>query len=171
MNTQHPLENETVLLKPLLQDDFEELYALASDPLVWEQHPNRDRWKREVFQNYFDGAMQSGGAFKVVERSTGKTIGCTRFYDYDEKTKSIFIGYTFFGRDYWGRGFNPETKKLMLDYIFQYVDKVYFHIGAVNRRSQIAIERLGAKKVRELEVAYYGEEEKLNYEYCIGKPA
>lgn len=171
MNTQHPLENETVLMKPLLQEDFEELYALASDPLVWEQHPNRDRYKRDVFMNYFEGAMQSGGAFKIVDKATGAAIGCTRFYDFDEKQKSIFIGYTFYGRDYWGKGFNPLVKQLMLDYIFQFVDTVYFHIGAGNKRSQIAIERLGAVKVREIEVAYYGEEQKLNFEYSIDKNA
>lgn len=169
MNTQFPLENETVLLKPLLQEDFEELYALASDPLVWEQHPNRDRYKRDVFMNYFDGAMQSGGAFKVVDKVTGAAIGCTRFYDFDEKQKSIFIGYTFYGRNYWGKGFNPEVKKLMLDYSFDFVEKVYFHVGAGNRRSQIAMERLGAMKVRVLEVAYYGEASKENYEYMITK--
>jgi len=171
INIQPVLENETVYLKPLIQDDFEELYTLASDPLVWEQHPNRDRYKREVFMNYFDGAMKSGGAFKVMENATGKAIGCTRFYDYDEKQKSIFIGYTFYGRDYWGKGFNPKVKQLMLDYIFQFVDTVYFHIGAGNKRSQVAIERLGAMKLREINVAYFGEEEKLNFEYSINKNA
>ena len=169
INIQPTLESETVFLKPLLQDDFEELYALASDPLVWEQHPNRDRYKRDVFMNYFEGAMQSGGAFKIVEKTTGDAIGCTRFYDFDENQKSIFIGYTFYGRDYWGKGFNPEVKKRMLDYIFEFAEKVYFHVGAGNRRSQIAMERLGATRVRALEVAYYGEASKENYEYLITK--
>lgn len=171
INLQLALHNEIILLNPLREDDFEELYALASDPLVWEQHPNRDRYKRELFMNFFEGAIQSGGAFKVVDKDSGTTIGCTRFYDYDEKQQSIFIGYTFYGRDYWGKGHNPAVKKLMLDYIFQFVDTVYFHIGATNKRSQIAIERLGAMKLREINVAYFGEEEKLNFEYSINKKA
>lgn len=169
MNLQPILENDLVRVIPLKQDDFEALYQVASDPLVWEQHPNKDRYKREVFQNFFDGAMQSGGAFKIIDNASGKVIGSTRFYDLDIENKSILIGYTFYGRDYWGSSYNPQVKKLMLDYAFQFLDKVYFHIGAQNIRSQKAIERIGAIKVREITVAYHGEPEKLNFEYVILK--
>lgn len=169
MNLQPQLENELVVLQPLSINDFEELYEVASDPLVWEQHPNKDRYKREVFQNFFDGAMQSKGAFKIIDKTTGKTIGSSRFYNLDMNNKSVLIGYTFYGRNYWGTSYNPSVKKLMMDYAFQFVDTIYFHIGANNIRSQKAIERLGAIKVREIEVAYHGEPEKLNFEYAISK--
>ncbi|SHI72131.1 GNAT family N-acetyltransferase [Flavobacterium terrae] len=169
MNLQPQLENELVVLQPLSINDFEELYEVASDPFVWEQHPNKDRYKREVFQNFFDGAMQSKGAFKIIDKTTSKTIGSSRFYDLDMNNKSVLIGYTFYGRNYWGTLYNPSVKKLMMDYAFQFVDTIYFHIGANNIRSQKAIERLGAIKVREIEVAYHGEPEKLNFEYAISK--
>lgn len=169
MNLQPILKDDLVILYPLQTTDFEELYKVASDPLVWEQHPNKDRYKREVFQNFFDGAMQSKGAFKIVDLTTNETIGSTRFYDLDTKNKSVLIGYTFYGRKYWGSSYNPKVKKLMMDYAFQFVDTIYFHIGANNIRSQKAIERLGATKVREIEVAYHGEPEKLNFEYAISK--
>ncbi len=169
MDLQPQLQNELVVLQPLSINDFEELYEVASDPLVWEQHPNKDRYKKEVFQNFFDGAIESKGAFKIVDIVTGKTIGSTRFYDLDSNNKSVLIGYTFYGRNYWGTSYNPSVKKLMLDYAFQFVDIVYFHIGATNIRSQKAIEKLGAIKVREIEVAYHGEPEKLNFEYSITK--
>ena len=169
MNLQPILENEIVQLVPLQESDFEILYQVASDPLIWEQHPNKDRYKRAVFQNFFDGAMQSKGAFKIVNKASGETIGSSRFYDYDEAYKSVLIGYTFYGRAYWGSLYNPAVKKLMLEYAFQFVNTIYFHVGAENIRSQKAIERLGAKKVREINVAYHGEPEKLNFEYCIEK--
>lgn len=163
------LENELVQLNPLQASDFEELYSLASDPLVWEQHPNKNRWKREVFETFFNGAMESQGAFKIIEKQTGRAIGSSRFYDFNESENSILIGYTFYGREFWGKGFNLSVKKLMLDYIFNYVSKVYFHIGAGNVRSQIAIGRVGAVKVAEENIAYYGEEEKLNFIYALSK--
>lgn len=169
MNLQPILENEFVQLLPLQSEDFEELFEIASDPLVWEQHPNKDRYKKEVFLNFFEGAMQSKGAFKILDKSTQKCIGCTRFYDFNPTEKSILIGYTFYGRPYWGSQYNPSAKKLMLDYAFQHLDRVYFHIGANNIRSQKAIERLGATKARTIEVAYHGEPEKLNFEYVIQK--
>lgn len=163
------LENEKIILYPLHEDDFETLYTVASDPKVWEQHPNKDRWKKEVFRVFFDGAIQSRGAFKIVDKSSGKIAGSTRIYDYDEQENSILVGYTFYATEYWGKGINHSVKKLMLDYLFQFVSLVYFHIGAGNTRSQIAIGRLGAQKVAEQEITYFGETPKLNYIYCIRK--
>jgi len=163
------LENEKYQLIPLQKGDFELLYEVASDPKVWEQHPNKDRYKREVFENFFKGAMESQGAFKIIEKSTGNFLGSTRFYDFDESENRIFIGYTFYGANSWGKGINPQVKKLMLDYIFQFVDKVHFHIGKENFRSQIALERLGGKKIAEEEVAYFGEPTRTNIVYEITK--
>jgi N-acetyltransferase len=165
------LANDQVALYPLKETDFEALYAVASDPKIWEQHPNKDRWKREVFQIFFDGALQSNGAYYIVDKATGQVIGSTRFYDYDESDNSILIGYTFYATACWGKGINKMVKQLMLDYIFQFVDKVYFHVGASNVRSQIAMERVGGIKTGEQEVAYFGEATKLNFVYTIMRGA
>ena len=169
INIQPTLENENVILHPLQDKDFDDLYAVASDPKIWEQHPNKDRCKIEVFKVFFDGAMQSKGAFKIVNKASGHVMGSTRFYDHNQEENSISIGYTFYGREYWGKGFNHSVKSLMLDYIFQFVSKVHFHIGAENIRSQIAIGRLGTTKIDEQEIAYFGEQAKLNYIYCLTK--
>jgi N-acetyltransferase len=163
------LENDRILLKPLEEDDFEVLYQAASDEKIWEQHPNRDRWKREVFQLYFEGAINSKGAFMIIDKASGEVAGSTRFYDYNEADNSILIGYTFYTTRFWGSGFNPAVKAMLLDYIFQFVDKVHLHVGATNFRSQIAVTRLGAKKIAEKEVAYYGEPSKMNFIYEITK--
>ena len=166
-NIQPILENDRVIVSPLAVNDFEDLYAAASDPKIWEQHPNKDRWKREVFQVFFDGAIESKGAFKIIDKATGGIIGSTRFYDYNQAENSILIGYTFYKTAYWGKGVNQAVKKMMLDYVFRFVDRVYLHVGANNIRSQIAVGRLGAKKVGEQEVAYFGEAPKLNFIYAI----
>ncbi|CAA7390214.1 GNAT family N-acetyltransferase [Chryseobacterium fistulae] len=168
-SVQSILENKEYQLIPLQEGDFESLYEVASDPKVWEQHPNKDRYKRDIFKNFFEGAMESRGAFKIIEKITGEVLGSTRFYDYNETKNSIFIGYTFYGAKSWGKRINPQIKKLMLDYIFQFVDTVYFHIGKENFRSQIAMERLGGKKIAEEEVAYFGEPTRVNYVYKIKK--
>ena len=163
------LQNELIQLVPLQETDFEALYEVANDELLWEQHPNKLRYQRAVFQNFFQGAIESKGAFFVRDAQTKEPIGSSRFYDYDEKTNSIVIGYTFIGRKYWGKGYNKALKKLMMDYAFLYVDTIYFHIGAHNIRSQKAIEKIGAVKIDEIEVIYYGEDSKLNYIYRINK--
>lgn len=167
-NLQPVLQNELVIATPLQQSDFEALYAAASDPLIWEQHPNKNRWQRTEFKNYFKGAMESGSAFLVKDTATAEVIGSSRFV-VDKEKNELSIGYTFFKRSHWGSGHNAALKKLMLNYAFTFTDIVYFYIGAVNKRSQISITRLGAKKIREEETAYYGEAPKLDYVYAIDK--
>ena len=163
------LENELIRMQPLEPNDFERLYAVAADPLIWEQHPNKNRYQRDVFQNFFEGAMQSNGALLILDKATGEVAGCSRFYDYNEVESSVFIGYTFFGRTFWGKQYNPASKQLMLDYAFQLVNTVKFHIGATNIRSQIAIGRIGAVKTKEVIVAYHGEPDRHNFEYELKK--
>lgn len=160
------LQNEWVHLIPLKPEDFEPLYRVACDPLIWEQHPNPDRYKKEVFEVYFQGALESGGAF-LIKDTKGGVIGCTRFYGYNENDSEVNIGYTFFSRSCWGKPYNKSAKQLMLNYAFQYVESVLFHVGAGNIRSQKAMEKLGAIRVGEKTVAYYGEAPKENIVYKI----
>ena len=163
------LKNNLVWLEPLKQAHFEELYLVASDPLIWEQHPNPDRYKLDAFTNYFKGAMESGGAFIIRDTLSGKALGSSRYCAYDAANKEIQIGYTFFARSCWGKYINKEVKTLMLNHAFNYVDKVAFYVGANNIRSQKAMERIGGIKVREEVVAYFGEPDRLNFRYEINK--
>ena len=163
------LKNNLVWLEPLEQRHFDELYLVASDPLIWEQHPNPDRYKLDAFTNYFKGAMESGGAFIIRDGVSGVAIGSSRYCAYDATMKEIQIGYTFFARSCWGKSINKEVKTLMLNHAFNYVDKVAFYVGANNIRSQKAMERIGGIKVREEVVAYFGEADRLNFRYEINK--
>lgn len=166
---QPTLENDNLKLVPVVENDFERLYAVASDPEVWSMHPNKERYKREVFQNFFTGAIKSKGAFLVVDKNTEEVLGSTRFYDHDEKDESILIGYTFYGTKSWGKNINTSVKKMMLDYIFQFVDQVIFHVGKDNIRSVKAMNKLGAENIGEDEVAYFGEPSKMNVVFQIKK--
>jgi RimJ/RimL family protein N-acetyltransferase len=169
INFQPLLQNNLVIAVPLKRTHFKGLYAAAADPLIWEQHPNKNRYQRPAFENYFKGAIESGGAFLVRHAQTNKIIGSSRYSDYDAATNTVSIGYTFFVRSCWGKGHNYALKQLMLNHIFNYVGTVNFYIGAVNKRSQISIERFGAIKTGEKETAYYGEAPKLDYVYAITK--
>jgi RimJ/RimL family protein N-acetyltransferase len=140
---QPTLRGERLELRPLRQDDFEALYAAASDPLIWEQHPENDRYKRDVFLNFFKGAMASGGAFAVVDRRTGAIIGSSRYVGYDEAASEVEIGWTFLGRAYWGGAYNREMKRLMVAHALTFVKRVVFLVGLTNTRSQRAMEKIG----------------------------
>jgi N-acetyltransferase len=140
---QPTLTGDLLELKPLEPEDFAELYAVASDPLIWEQHPASDRCKEDVFREFFREALSSGGAFAVIDRGTGRMIGSSRYYGYDEARSEIEIGWTFLARAYWGGVYNAELKALMLRHAFRFVDRVVFLVGPQNFRSQRAMEKIG----------------------------
>lgn len=140
---QPTLEGEKILLTPLKPDDFEALYAVASDPLIWEQHPEPTRYQRRVFDGFFAGAIASGGALLVTDKTSRKVIGSTRYYDWNPTEREIAIGYTFLARSQWGGSTNREMKALMLNHAFRWVNVVWFHVGKNNWRSRRAVEKIG----------------------------
>ncbi len=142
-NLQPTLVGDLVELRPLRAEDFDALFAVASDPLIWEQHPASDRYKPDVFAKFFEEAMDSGGAFLALDRADGRVIGSSRYFGYDEANSEIEIGWSFLARSHWGGKYNGEMKRLMLAHAFQFVKSVVFLIGPNNLRSQTAIMRIG----------------------------
>lgn len=143
------LKNDKVKLLPVTQSDYDEMYAVSSDPLLWEQHP-APRHEEELFREYFKEAITSGTAFTIRDAQTNEIIGSSRYYEIDEANKSVAIGYTFLARKYWGGEYNKALKSLMLDHAFQFVDKVIFHIGQGNKRSQLGTGKIGAVRTAEI---------------------
>ena len=143
LDLQPVLRGELVELRPLRADDFDALFAVASDPLVWVQHPEPTRCEEPTFRRFFADAMASGGALLALDRATGQVIGSSRYYGYDSDRRVVEIGWTFLGREYWGGRYNREMKRLMVAHAFQAVDRVIFIIGPENRRSRKAVEKIG----------------------------
>jgi len=111
---QPTIKGVLVELRPLRPDDWDPLFAVASDPLIWEQHPARDRYKPDVFRAFFREALASGGALTALDRKDGRIIGSSRFHDYNEQVSEVEIGWTFLARSHWGGRYNRELKQLML---------------------------------------------------------
>ena len=141
------LVGELIEVRPLQPDDWEDLFAAAADPLIWEQHPAPDRYQERVFREFFAEALGTGSAFVVLDRKSGKTIGSSRFFGFDPEQSVVEIGWTFLAREYWGGEYNGELKRLMLDHAFRFVDSVLFVIGVKNFRSQKALEKIGGVRI------------------------
>jgi RimJ/RimL family protein N-acetyltransferase len=163
------LKGELIELRPLKPEDWNHLFAVASDPLIWEQHPESDRYREEVFKTFFEGALKSGGAFVVVDTKTQRIIGSTRFHGYDPEKSEIEIGWTFLARKYWGGRYNAEMKQLMLAHAFKFVEKVVFFVGQNNIRSQRATEKIGAIRSGMAQKVYGNRAASLNVRYALKK--
>src|ERR1700743_1767624 len=141
------LKGELLELRPLRPEDFDSLYAVASDPLIWEQHPHNTRYQEEVFRKFFRNALESGGALVAIDSKTGRVIGSSRYDSYNQEKSQVEIGWTFLARSHWGGVYNGEMKRLMLEHAFQFVDSVTLRVGIHNVRSQRAVERIGGGRV------------------------
>lgn len=145
-----------MLLRPYREDDFAALFAVASDPLIWEVHPAHDRWQKPVFRSFMADAVKLGGALIAIDRATGAIVGSTRFQLLDVERSQVEIGWTFLARSHWGSTFNHEMKRLMLAHAFTGVDRVVLHIGEDNIRSRKACENIGGRLTDEDEVVERG---------------
>jgi RimJ/RimL family protein N-acetyltransferase len=163
------LKGELIELRPLVPEDWDELFAVASDPLIWEQHPEPDRYTKQVFRTYFQGALESGGAFAIIDRKTQQVIGSTRFYGYDPQKSEIEIGWTFLARKYWGGRYNAEMKRLLLNHALKFVENIVFFVGEDNVRSRKAMEKVGAVRAGMATRTYGNRRPARNVKYVIKK--
>ena len=164
---QPTLKGNLIELRPLRPQDFDALFAAASDPQIWEQHPESDRYQRKVFQRFFDGALESKGAFAIIERKSGRIIGSSRYCNLDPTNGEVEIGWTFLEREFWGGTYNRELKQLMLEHAFRFVDRVVFVVGEQNFRSQKALEKIGASFLKKAQLPAADETVRTNVVFVI----
>lgn len=146
LDRQPTLTAERLVLRPLRADDWDALFAVAADPLIWAGHPAHDRWREDVFRVFFDDALVQRGALAVIDKASGAVIGSSRFQAYDPADGgSVEIGWTFLARSHWGGTCNREMKRLMLAHALRSVARVVFLVGKDNIRSRTAMTRIGGR--------------------------
>lgn len=169
MNLQPILEDDLIVLKPLSKEHFESLYEVAKDPLIWEQHPCFDRYKKEVFTEFFADSIKSKGAFVIIDKANGKVIGSTRYRMLREDGKAVEIGWSFLSRDKWGGKYNKSMKNLLIDYALNFVDDVILFVDKNNIRSQKAIQKIGGIRAVEPYVMQNVKDKEDDWVYRISK--
>ena len=168
MNLQPHLEDDLIIIRPLHEEDFEALYAVASDPLIWEQHTARNRYEREEFTNLFEESLQSQGALVVLNKESRNIIGSSRYVISPNDSTAVEIGWSFLARQYWGGKYNGAKKKLMIDHAFRSGMKmVLFHIAKSNIRSQRAVEKIGGHRMEGPEYKFLFKNPVSNFTYGI----
>ena len=163
MNLQPRLENDLIILRPLVETDFESLFEIAKDPVVWEQHPCSDRYKIEIYSEFFKDSIKSKGAFIIIDKEDLKVIGSTRFKKIDTTENAIEIGWSFLSRNKWGGKYNKAMKELMIDYAFEFVENILFYVAKDNIRSQKAVQKIGGIRITESHLEHFIKENEWTY--------
>ena len=141
------LKGDLLELRPLRPEDFQSLFAVAADPLIWEQHPAKDRHREERFRTFFREAVECGGTLIAIDTRDGRIVGSSRFHAYNEERSEVEVGWTFLARSHWGGTYNGELKRLMLQHAFRFVERVVLLVDPHNHRSQRAVEKIGGVRV------------------------
>jgi len=170
MDLQPILENELVRIRPLDSSDLESLYEVAKDPKIWEQHPCK-RYLRTEFEKFFTESIESNGALAILDETTNRMIGSSRFKKVDGFPNGVEIGWTFLDRKYWGGKYNKVIKKLMIEHAFNFVENIMFYVDKSNVRSQKAVRKIGGQKIVESEYEKLPRTNPYNLTFVIKKPA
>lgn len=146
------LEDERVLLRPLLESDVENLLEISmNEPETWEYSLIRANGK-ENLEKYIQIALNAKAngtefPFIVFDKKSGKYAGSTRFYDINLQFKTLQLGYTWYGKAFRGTGLNKHCKFLLLQFAFETLgmERVEFRADNTNERSITAMKSIGCK--------------------------
>lgn len=146
-NFQPILSGELIAMRPYSDDDFEGLYAVAADPLIWEVHPVPERAERKYFKANTDDALSDKGGLVAIERTTSRIVGFSRFSQVYVGPAEIEIGWSFLSRHLWGGQHNRDMKRIMLAHALTTFPRVIFRVGESNIRSCRAMEKIGGIRI------------------------
>jgi len=148
------LEGSVVRLEPIRREHAELFWDVAKNDLgdIFRWIPYAMK-TREDFQTLIDKAFAEQGrgesvVFATVERTSGQTIGSTRFMNIDRANRRVEIGSTWITPAWQRTAVNTEAKYLMLRHAFEVWGcmRVELKTDALNQKSRNAILRIGAKE-------------------------
>ncbi len=144
------LEDGCVLLRPLTIGDCKNLLVFSlHEPELWK-YSLTTACGEENLERYIQIALDAKKGLKeypfiVFDKRTNRYAGCTRFYDIQLVQKTLQLGYTWYGKDFWGTGLNKRCKYLLLQFAFENIgmERVEFRADINNARSIAAMKSIG----------------------------
>lgn len=144
------LENERALLRPMKEEDWDELLPVAlPDPTLVQYSPSQIHseglLKKYIRQALSDRETGFRYAFTIFDKAANRVAGSTSFGSISNKDKRIEIGWTWIGREFQKTGLNRACKALMLQYVFETLqfERLEFRTDERNEASRAAIEKIG----------------------------
>jgi N-acetyltransferase len=168
-NYQPVLEGELITMRPYQEADWDELFAVARDPLIWELHPVHNRWKEPVFRYNIDDAFADQGGLVAIERASGRIIGYSRYSCTETEADEVEIGWTFLARRFWGGRVNLDMKRQMLTHALAHFPTVIFRVGENNLRSRRAVEKIGGRLIERRSLTVFQGVEIWHVTYLIDR--
>lgn len=146
------LENEKVLLIPFESRRNIELKEIIFDDGIWKYMGMYVRDEKD-FENYIQNTLEQKTAgicypFLIIDKATNRVAGSTRYGYLNHTSQKCEIGWTWYGEKFQRTGLNKACKFELLNFGFETIQfrRIQFSADLENRKSQRAIEKLGATK-------------------------
>lgn len=136
-------------LLPLTEKHREPLRLISQDETIWQYMPASGMG--DGFERWFDTALKKQALgeqfpFVVLRKQDNQLVGTTRLYNHFPEHLRMTVGYTWYVQSARGTVVNPESKYLLLQYIFEILryNRVEIVVDARNQQSRAAVKKLGA---------------------------
>lgn len=146
------LENGKALLIPFESERNIELKKIIFDDDIWKYMGMYVRNDQD-FENYISSTLKQKAdgicyPFLIIDKATDKVAGSTRYGYLNHASQKCEIGWTWYGKEFQGTGLNQACKFELLNFGFEQIQfrRIQFSADLENKRSQKAIEKLGAVK-------------------------
>ncbi len=144
------LEDERVLLRPLLKNDLGFLLPFAlNEPEIWTYSAISAAGETGMTA-YIENALRgklSGNEypFIIYDKQANQYAGSSRFYDIQCAFSTTQLGYTWYGKKFQRTGLNRHCKMLMLYFAFEKwgMERVEFRADFRNNKSIQAMKDIG----------------------------
>lgn len=148
------IETDRLILRPLLESDFEALKSIWGDPetMAFYAEPYSDERIKEVLTKQITTYENNGyGLFAVLEKSSDSLIGdCGITIQDIDGTKEFEIGYHF-KKQFWGNGYAAEAATAVKRYGFEElkIEKLCSYMDSTHKQSRRVAEKVGMRLERE----------------------
>lgn len=144
------LTGRVVRLEPLGAEHLNALAEVGLDPMLWRWIGFPVRTKDDL-RRYIEDALRDREAgrampFVIVEQSSGRPIGSTRYGNIDLFNRRVEIGWTWVAPPWQRTGANTEAKLLLVGHVFDRLacNRVEFKTDSLNTQSRQALLGIGA---------------------------
>src|SRR5712671_2835885 len=146
------LEGRYVRLEPLTAEHAAGLAEIGLDEDLWRWIPSpvhtfeeMSAYVRTALGEWTDG---SALPFALIDKTSGRVIGSTRYGNIDRVHHRLEIGWTWLARQWQRSAINTEAKYLLLRHAFETLKciRVELKTDLLNDRSRAAILRIGARQ-------------------------
>jgi len=145
------LQTSNVILRPISENDFDDLQALAQEQEMWNYFA-LNLANKQHFQKWMDTALADKQSrtrlpFTIMVKETGQIAGSMSLMNISYHDLRLEIGNSWLGKNFRSSDMNRQSKYAMMRYSFEELncERVEFKTDVLNERAKQGLRKIGGK--------------------------